>query len=143
MNELELIESVGRKPGHFGDIIIFWEVPDCWTILTRDKTFTLLQTKTKRAVRIYYVRMPRIVCSDQCDVIVSLNEQRYSAIMIDFSATGLCLKCDAPLGSINSVVGVAGPRLNGFREGRIVRAQQTPEGMFYGIKFIRRKDANR
>lgn len=143
MSELELIESVGRKPGHFGDIIIFWEVPDSWTILTRDKTFTLLQTKTKRAVRIYYVRMPRIVCTDLCDVFVSVNEQQHSATMIDFSATGLCLKCDAPLGPINSVIGVAGPRLNGFREGRIVRAEQTLEGIFYGIKFIHRRNANR
>jgi hypothetical protein len=139
MTDLALIELIGRKPGPFGDIIIFWEVPDGWILLTRDKTFSLLKEGMNRDLTVYYVRPPRETCNLQCVIQNPAGGNDYSGTLLNRSATGVALSTQVPLGSRGTILKFNFERSNGFKEGRIVRVEERPKEFFYGVKLIRRK----
>lgn len=56
---MDLLKLVAASPNAVGDILIFWEVPDNWSILTRDKAFEILAAKLGRKIEVLYVRLPR------------------------------------------------------------------------------------
>jgi hypothetical protein len=61
-----LLEFIGKHPGHVGDLIIFWEVPDGWTILSRDRAFQILTDKHRNEIDFSMVRIPRDISSEAC-----------------------------------------------------------------------------
>jgi hypothetical protein len=63
-----LLELIGRHPGHVGDLVIFWEVPDGWTVLTRDRTFRILQKAHRSGIKVHILRLPRTEGGGSCRV---------------------------------------------------------------------------
>jgi hypothetical protein len=61
-----LHEFLGKHPGHVGDAIIFWEVPDGWTILSRDRAFRILRDEHRKEVGFFMVRIPREKSGKPC-----------------------------------------------------------------------------
>jgi hypothetical protein len=61
-----LHEFVGKHAGHVGDPIIFWEVPDGWTILSRDRTFEILRDAHRTEIKFFMVRIPRKQSGEAC-----------------------------------------------------------------------------
>lgn len=136
--DVELIEFIGRKPGNFGDIIIFWETPDNWTILTRDKTFSILQKGHDREVFVYYLRLPRISGRGPCEIRSGkIIKTLRSVKLINYNSSGVCVYSDVKLGSLNSAIQVRSAEINGLREGRIVRVSPNGSGFRYGIRLTK------
>jgi hypothetical protein len=65
---VDLRGEICTRPGAYGDLLIFSEAPDHWTILTRDRTFSLLRSIRGGAVKIRTVRFPRIVVNEPCSL---------------------------------------------------------------------------
>lgn len=57
---------IAEHPGHVGDAIIFSEVPDGWTILSRDKAFQILKNKYRDGIEFFMVRIPRQASGKAC-----------------------------------------------------------------------------
>jgi len=61
-----LLELLGKHRAHVGDPLIFWEVPEGWTILSRDLTFKIFRDKHRTDIDFYMVRLPRIKSDTDC-----------------------------------------------------------------------------
>jgi hypothetical protein len=55
----EYLMTVTRHPNAFGDILILSEVPEDWSLLTKDRAFSLLCDHQRRNIEVLMVRLPR------------------------------------------------------------------------------------
>jgi hypothetical protein len=139
VEDLDFMRIVAGHPAHFGDIIIFMEVPDEWTLLTRDRTFMLLNKQRRKGMSIYYLRLPRIRSGQKCSVRnASINGAWVEAVLVNWTALDACISTRARLGSRGSEVVVSASEFDGERVGRVSRVEQRPEGYLQGIRFLSR-----
>lgn len=83
-----LLELIGKRPNHVGDIVIFWEVPDGWTILTRDGAFIDLRDAHREQLEVYIVRLPRYKNGGECEVRYERNGEKFDGDLLDYTAKG-------------------------------------------------------
>lgn len=129
-----LLELVGSHPGHMGDLIIFWEVPDRWTVLTRDYTFKILQKAHREKIRVYMVRLPRLSSGGRCRVRFPTAEKDVEGVLINYNAKGARIR--APLTSVKKAqtVTVTAPEFGSARVGDV--AYLDPNDQFvFAVKF--------
>jgi hypothetical protein len=83
-----LLELIGKHPNHVGDLVIFWEVPDGWTILTRDRTFSILRDEHREQLEVYMVRLPRRKNGGECRIRYEGDGEGFGGDLLDFNAKG-------------------------------------------------------
>ena len=75
---LKFLREIGSRPNAFGDLVIFWEVPQDWAILTRDRGFLELQANFRTDLTVVYVRWLRSRGAIPCTL--ELPGKRASAV---------------------------------------------------------------
>jgi hypothetical protein len=139
MSDLELMETVGSNPEHFGDLIVFWEVPDKWTILTRSETFSILQHTHRPKISIYWVRLPRIISENTCVVQTAASSRLpQQATLLNYNSMGVCIAADGRLAKIGGEVRIMAGEFDGPQEGKIVRIETNGKKVIHGIKLLNR-----
>jgi hypothetical protein len=83
-----LLEFIGKHPGHVGDLIIFWEVPDGWTILSRDRAFQILTDKHRNEIDFFMVRMPRYTSSKACKLRHESEAAEIEGVLDNYNSQG-------------------------------------------------------
>ncbi|MDT7808673.1 MAG: hypothetical protein QOJ70_2486 [Acidobacteriota bacterium] len=83
-----LLEFIGKHPNPVGDIVIFWEVPDGWTLLTRDRAFKALRKAHRKKLKVYTVRLPRLDSGGQCGVRLETNGAGVGGVLLNYNAKG-------------------------------------------------------
>lgn len=53
MQGLEYLREITRKYNQFGDLLIFWEVPDGWALLTKERIFRTLKDAHRPGMAVY------------------------------------------------------------------------------------------
>lgn len=82
-----LLELLGKHPNPVGDLVIFWEVPDGWTLLTRDRCFGILRDAHRRRLKIYIVRLPRLEGGGECVIRPETNQEMAAeATVLNYTA---------------------------------------------------------
>jgi len=137
---LLLMREVGHKPNIFGDIVIFWEVPAGWTILTRDASFVILRDKHRPDILVYRIRAPRITGSTSCAIqLVSMSGSKVTGTLSNHSSSGACITCSSLIGDTGDEVLLSSPEIGGSRNGKLVWANSDAAGAHQGIKFITKR----
>ena len=131
-----MLAMVGGSPGNFGDIIIFWEVPAHWLILTRDKTFSLLQSKHRPEVSVSRIRLPRTEVDVPCEI-NTLFDKRFttSGVLKNFNALGACVAAPERIGRKGTQITLKATPWPVPRHGRITRAQRELGRVIHGIRI--------
>lgn len=135
-----LMEILGEHPGHVGDPVIFWEVPDSWTVLTRDLTFRILQKMHRKEIKVYILRLPREASGGKCTVLPEATTQEVEGILIDHNAQGARVR--APAASVKRgrrvTIKAREFESNGVggdsREGRVVYFDKEDKSVF-AVRF--------
>lgn len=83
-----LMKLLGEHPGHVGDPVIFWEAPEPWTILTRDPCFKILQRAHRDDLRVFILRLPRLVSGGSCTVLPEAAITQVNGVLIDHNSQG-------------------------------------------------------
>jgi hypothetical protein len=137
----ELMQILGDHPGHVGDPVIFWEVPDGWTILTRDLTFKILQkAHRKEQIKACILRLPREEGGGECTILPDSSAEEIKGILLNHNAQGARIR--APKGSVRSrqrvTVTALAFRSNGAgdktREGRVLYFDREDRSVF-AVRF--------
>lgn len=125
-----LLEIVGSNPGAFGDIIIFWEAPDVGTILTRDRTFSILQRAHRKKLKVYMVRLPRNKSGGWCSVRFEQASVDVSGDLIDYNAKGARVR--APLSPLKkgARVVINAAEFTPDRRGKVAYLDEKKESVF-------------
>ena len=83
-----LLELLGKHRAQVGDLIIFWEVPDGWTILSRDRTFEILKNKYRAGIDFYMVRLPRYASGHRCMIRRDGIAEDVGGVLMNYNARG-------------------------------------------------------
>jgi len=88
-----LLDLMGEHRDYVSDIVIFWEVPDGWTILTRDRAFGILQEALRDEVKVYTLRLPREASGEKCQVRPQAAPEA-EGVLINYNAKGARISAD-------------------------------------------------
>ena len=88
-----LLDLLGKHRDHVSDLVIFWEVPDGWTILTRDRAFGILQEALRKEVKVYTLRLPRDASGKKCRVRPQAVPEA-EGVLINYNAKGARVSAD-------------------------------------------------
>lgn len=139
-----LLDLMGEHRDYVSDIVIFWEVPDGWTILTRDRAFGILQEALRDKVKVYTLRLPRDASGQEC-LIQPAAAPGAEGILINYNAKGARVSAD-PLFvkklrkrervtiSTKEFGADEAPELGNSRDGRVVYRDQKDESVF-AVRF--------
>jgi hypothetical protein len=132
---LDLMKILGRHPNDFGDVIIYMEVPEGWTILTRDTAFeTLSQTDIKN-LRLFKVRAVRRPSGRKCKIKnLSRAGKETTAFLIDYNSKGVRIRADKLAGKKGDRISLKAPEFGILKEGVIAYAE-TSDPRVYGIRL--------
>ena len=136
-----LLELLGKNKGHVADLIIFWEVPDGWTILSRDLTFKKLGPHRK-AVDFFMVRIPRTRSDTQCKVFIDGMAEPVDGTLINHNESGARIHAPSITVKKKQRITVSSPEFQVDREGDVSefdpKSKQDPPQANFGVKFIRK-----
>jgi hypothetical protein len=130
----ELHRVLGEHPGPVGDLIIFWEVPDGWTILTRDRTFRILGEAHRRQLGVYIARRARAAGGGQCRIRPEAAEVWDQGDLLDYDAKGVCVRAPSAALAKGMRVSVTSPKFGDERRGKVAYVDRDDPSVF-GIKF--------
>jgi hypothetical protein len=140
-----LLELMGEHRDHVSDIVIFWEVPDGWTILTRDRAFGVMRKELPRkGIEVYNLRLPREESGNKCQVRPHAAPEA-KGILTNYNAKGARVSADPvfvkKLRKREQVTISAeefgtdeAPELGYSREGRVVYRDDEDESAF-AVRF--------
>jgi hypothetical protein len=140
-----LLELLGRHRDHVSDIVIFWEVPDGWTILTRDRAFRKMQKKLRNnALKVYDLRLPRHPSDRECVVRLESAPEE-GGVLINHNAKGARIRATPVFVKrlkVRQLVTVSAsefgsresPELGNSRQGRVVYRDDLDESVF-AVRF--------
>ena len=136
-DSFEYLSTVTAVPNAFGDILIFFEVPDGWSLLTKDHAYEFLNEHHGSELDVLRVRFPRKRRTVSCRVRTEAGE--VAARVRNVSPNGLLIAGKKPLGPIGAEVTVG---FDGeWFQGRITRVEIPgdlhPDTYVYGIKSRR------
>jgi hypothetical protein len=126
---LKLLQMIGTYPGDFGDVIIFWEVPAGWAVLTRDRSFKLM-SKYRSDVAVYRIRARRHQLSEPVEIHFSVNRRK--GTLRNYSMSGALIHLPGPPLQLKSYVELRSATL-GVRRARVIRRGE--ERGTYGLYF--------
>lgn len=131
-----LLEQIGQHPDAFGDLIIFWEVPSNWTVLTRDRSFSFLRERHRGDIDVYHVRLPRILSGAACKVelVQAARRETVAGVLRDYTSLEACVVAPRALAAVNARLTVTSAPI-GSRRGRVTRIDPTEIGVEHGIRF--------
>jgi len=136
-------EFLGKHPGHAGDLIIFWEVPDDWVILSRDVTFKILKKAHREEIDFFMVRLPRQVGDKACTVRIADDEtaQALPGTLKNFSSTGARIHAPGFAVRVGQRIEITADNLE-TRVGEVIEAEQSTDATLqdddllnFGVKF--------
>jgi hypothetical protein len=139
LDGLLLMREIGHKPNIFGDIIIFWEVPEGWTILTRDLSFVVLRERHRPSLHVCRIRAPRTPTSGNCMIRSARAEVALTAQLSNYSSSGACVICSLPIGEIGDEVMLSSAEIGGSRSGKVVWKSATVAGSGHGVRFVAKR----
>lgn len=87
-----LLEFLGKHRSNIGDLIIFWEAPKGWTVLSRDRTFRILRDAHRTEIEFFMVRLPRILSGQPCQVGAEGMTADVDGILLNYNAKGARVK---------------------------------------------------
>ncbi|MEK6280362.1 MAG: PilZ domain-containing protein [Acidobacteriota bacterium] len=134
LKERQCWKLVGKHPGHVGDLIIFWEVPDAWTILTRDSSFKILKEAHRKNLTVYKVRRPRLPSGRDCVIHTSRLAQPYKGILINYNSEGVRVKVPKVIVKPGEVVTITAPEFGDAQDGEVVYLDKKDKSVF-ALKF--------
>lgn len=91
-----LLDLMGRHRDYVSDIVIFWEVPEGWTILTRDRAFAFMQKAHRdvaNVVKVYNLRLPREASGAKC-LIQPQAAPETEGVLVNYTAKGARVRAD-------------------------------------------------
>ena len=139
-----LQEFIGTNPDKVGDTIIFWEVPDGWTILSRDKAFQVLTDKQRNAVGFYMVRIPRNESGKNCTLRFEGETDQVNGILDNYNSKGARVHAAGMTVRENQQIDIECSELS-LRTGKVTKfqkplsedeAQRNELRPTFGLKFI-------
>ncbi|HEX8501804.1 MAG TPA: hypothetical protein VF659_14570 [Pyrinomonadaceae bacterium] len=131
---MALLEILGKHPGPVGDIVIFWEVPDGWTILTRDKTFRILQEALRARLKVYIVRLPRENSGGRCRIRPEAAAGWEEADLLNYTPRGARIRAPTVTLQVDESVILASPKFSEERRGNVIYVDKADRSVV-GIKF--------
>jgi hypothetical protein len=133
-----LLELLGKHRAHVGDLIIFWEVPDGWTILSRDLTFKILSDKHRPSIDFYMVRLPRIQSDAPCKLRPDDMLSDVDGVLVNHNAKGARIRAPSVTVKERQRVTVTADEFRTNRVGEVsefdTQSDQTPQSSF-GLRF--------
>jgi hypothetical protein len=131
------LKAITNTPNAFGDILILSEVPEKWSLLTKDYAFVKLQQHQSRDVEVLKVRLPRKRRAGTCSVrpVEAQNaEPVIEATLVNESARDVGLVSSVRIGRCKSRVAVM---IDGiWRKGYVAREEVRRGGGYaYGIRI--------
>ena len=139
-DSFEYLSTVAEDPNAFGDILIFFEVPDGWSLLTKDRAFRFLNEHHGSRLEVLMVRFPRESHVHSCKVRTESGQVADGTFHVqNVSPHGLLVDGTKPLGPVGTKVAVF---LKGeWYQGSIAREETPgaphPQTYVYGIKSRR------
>lgn len=137
----ELSGLLGKHRAHVGDLIIFWEVPDGWTILSRDLTFKILK-EHRPEVDFFMVRLPRITSDTSCKILIGGMPTEAEGTLLNHNEKGARISAPSVTVKKGQRVTVTSPELPSERSGDVSEfppgADREPQSSF-GLRFKIRK----
>jgi hypothetical protein len=130
-----LLELMGRHPGHVGDLIIFWEVPDGWKVLTRDRTFRILKEAHREEIEVHILRLPRMEGSGKCQVRFQNAEEEFEGVLVNYTAKGARVRLPSVVVRRRDLVTITAPELGSSRVGEVIHLVKADQS--FGVKFKR------
>lgn len=142
-----LLDLMGQHRDNVSDIVIFWEVPEGWTILTRDRAFGILQEAHRdkvNVVKVFNLRLPREASGQKC-LAQPKAAPEAEGVLINYNAKGARISADPvfvkKLRKREQVTISAkefgtdeAPELGFSRDGRVVYRDQRDESVF-AVRF--------
>jgi hypothetical protein len=131
------LKAITNTPNAFGDILILSEVPEKWSLLTKDYAFVELQQHQSRDVEVLKVRLPRKRRAGTCTV-RRVDEQDtqtvIEATLVNESPRDVGLRTSVRIGRCKSRVEVL---IDGtWRTGYVAREETRRGGGYsYGIRI--------
>jgi hypothetical protein len=83
-----LQEFLSKHPGQVGDLIIFWEVPDGWTVLSRDRAFRILRDEHREEIEFFMVRIPRKDSGNPCALRPEGDAAEFEGTLDNYNSQG-------------------------------------------------------
>ena len=142
---IDFLRRIAKNPNALGDAIIFWETPEDWHILTRDRAFTVLHRSHRDDQRVFIVRAPRLAEEMNCMVTPAKHHATpLPGKLINSSATGAMILADQPLG-LQTPVSIVSSAFSGPRPGSLVGEEMvgTQWGLRVSFKGSRPKPPSR
>lgn len=134
LSALELMAAVAEKPNNFGDLLIFWETPANWCILTGDKSFDLLRKMHRSDLAVWHIRPLRRSIWEKCTVSKNGAQDSVAGILENYSFKGGAIRVMKQIAKKGDLIYIESQAI-GNRVGEIVR--EADEGLFYGVRFKR------
>jgi hypothetical protein len=125
---------LGKNPNAVGDLVIFWEVPDGWTILSRDRTFQILAATHRKEVGFYLVRLPRRNSNQPCKVRAASAGGEVDGTLINYNAKGARFRAENFRATEGQGVLLTAKQLGIERYGEISKMDPLLPDTF-GVKF--------
>lgn len=138
-----LLDLMGEHRDHVSDIVIFWEVPDGWTILTRDRSFGILKKVRRDKVKVYTLRLPRDASGQRCIIRPEATPEA-EGVLINYNAKGALVSADPVLVkklrkrerviiSAKDFGADEAPELGDSRDGRVVYRKE--DASAFAVRF--------
>jgi hypothetical protein len=142
-----LLDLMGEHRDYVSDIVIFWEVPDGWTILTRDYAFGILQKALRdkdNVIKVYILRLPRDASGQKCTVQPKAAPEA-EGVLINYNAKGARVSADPVFVkrlrkrehvtiSTKEFGADEAPELGDSRDARVVYRDENDESVF-AVRF--------
>jgi len=136
LNGIELLRCLGEKPHHVGDVVIFWEVPGKWTVLTKDRSFSLLREAHRRDLGVFIVRARRYPCEEPCSIARREGgEESFAGVLKNYSASGALLSLPGAVLRAHEKVQLRSA-IVGIRDARVVRHDLNKGSAEFGLHFV-------
>jgi hypothetical protein len=132
---LDLLRLVGESPGDFGDIVLFWEVPTKWAVLTRDRSFSVMADLRESDIRVFKIRSARVKSRER--VKLTISGRVTFGRLINHSVSGVLVEIDDSYRiRKNDLIEVESTSLLPARTGKLKRSVLVGRGKIrHGIYF--------
>lgn len=130
-----LLELLGKHRAHVGDPLIFWEVPEGWTILSRDVTFKIFRDKHRTDIDFYMVRLPRIRSDTACTFRLNGETTNISGTLLNHNAKGARIHARSMSVKQGQSVTVTSAEFQHDREGHVSPYDDQSDPDSFGLKF--------
>jgi hypothetical protein len=141
-----LHEFLGKHPGHLGDSIIFWEVPDGWSILSRDIAFQTLRDEHRKEIEFLMVRIPRKESGNSCKIRPQGSDDEVDGVLDNYNSRGarvhapeIRLRARQRIALEAQELGSRGGEVTKFRERSLAEEAREKARPTFGLKFRKPK----